>query len=665
MKILYYLLFLFFCNHGFAQVESNKKSKRLNNNNLENLYSKDTIKRNVSTNTNDVTFRSNVKISDYKIITIERDTTHYDTSLTIEKEYKYNYLRKDIFGLLPFANEGQTYNTLDFGMNQFNPYPEIGMNGKHFNFLKANDIHYYHVPTPLTELYFKTVMEQGQNLDAFITLNTSERLNFSIAYKGLRSLGKYINQLSSTGNFRFTTSYQTKNNRYQLKAHFTAQDILNGENGGIINLENFEGGEEDFRNRARVQVYLNDAETLLKGNRYFYDHYFRINKNDSQNNVYLHHQFNYEHKFFNYNQSTVATTIISDEGNRVVNRFGDSYVLSNINDETRYNRMYNKIGTMYENKLLGEFQFFLEDFRFNYFYNRAIVQGDELIPSNLSDEIQSIGGKYTYQKNKWNGKIAYSTSITNHSLSSLDGKLLFQYNAKNSLDLRFQNLNRLPNHTFSLFQSSYVNYNWVNDFKNEKINNIELTAKTKWIDAAFQFTTLKDFLYFGQNTAPENQLLVAPKQYDKTINYLSIKAGKELIFWKLAFDNTILYQKVDQEENILNVPELTLRSTLYFSGHFFKKALFLQTGVTVNYFSKYYANDYNPVIADFYVQNTQKIGNFPMVDFFINAKVKTARIYLKAEHFNAAMTGFNYYSAPNYPYRDFIVRFGLEWNFFL
>lgn len=610
-------------------------------------------------------YKSTAKISEYKIITIERDTTHYDTSLTIQKEYKYNYLRKDNFGLQQFSNEGQTYTTLDFGINQFNPYPEIGFSGKHFNFLKANEINYYHVPTPLTELYFKTVMEQGQNLDAFITLNTSERLNFSIAYKGLRSLGKYTNQLSSTGNFRFTTSYQTQSKRYQLKAHFTAQDILNGENGGIVNRQDFEGGEEDFRDRVRLQVYLNDAETFLKGNRYFYDHYFRINKNDSQNNLYLHHQLNYEHKFYNYKQATIATTIISDEGNRVFNRFGDAYVLSNINDETRYNRMYNKIGGLYENKSLGEFQFFIEDFRFNYFYNRAIVEGDQLIPSNLSDEIQSVGGQYTYQKNKWNGKFSYSTSITDQSLSNLDGKLIFNYNEKNSIDLRYQNLNRIPNHTFSLFQSSYVNYNWVNNFKNEKINNIEVTAKTQWIDAALQLTTLNDFLYFGQDAAPENQLLITPKQYDNTINYLSIKAGKDLKFWKLGFDNTVLYQKVDQENDILNVPELTFRSTLYYSGHFFKKALFLQTGLTVNYFSKYYANGYNPVIADFYVQNTQEIGNFPMVDFFINAKIKTARIYLKAEHFNAAMTGYNYYSAPDNPYRDFIVRFGLEWNFFL
>ena len=132
-----------------------------------------------------------------------------------------------------------------------------------------------------------------------------------------------------------------------------------------------------------------------------------------------------------------------------------------------------------------------------------------------------------------------------------------------------------------------------NDFKNEKINNIEVTAKTQWIDAALQLTTLNDFLYFSQDTAPEDQLLITPKQYDKTINYLSIKAGKEIKFWKLGFDNTVLYQKVDQEDDVLNVPELTFRSTLYFSGHFFKKALFLQTGVTVNYFS----NPYKSVLS--------------------------------------------------------------------
>jgi hypothetical protein len=90
----------------------------------------------------------------------------------------------------------------------------------------------------------------------------------------------------------------------------------------------------------------------------------------------------------------------------------------------------------------------------------------------------------------------------------------------------------------------------------------------------------------------------------------------------------------------------------------------IQTGITLNYFTEYYANDYNPLLAEFYVQNQTKIGGFPTLDFFINAKVRQTRIFLKAEHFNSSFTGYNFYAAPNYPYRDFIIRFGLVWNFF-
>ncbi|NDK19012.1 MAG: putative porin, partial [Zetaproteobacteria bacterium] len=30
-----------------------------------------------------------------------------------------------------------------------------------------------------------------------------------------------------------------------------------------------------------------------------------------------------------------------------------------------------------------------------------------------------------------------------------------------------------------------------------------------------------------------------------------------------------------------------------------------------------------------------------------------------------SFSGYNYFSAPNYPYRDLSIRFGLVWNFFI
>ncbi len=196
-----------------------------------------------------------------------------------------------------------------------------------------------------------------------------------------------------------------------------------------------------------------------------------------------------------------------------------------------------------------------------------------------------------------------------------------------------------------MYQSSYVNYNWTNNFKNEKINSISTNAITPWFDASLQVSTLNDHLYFENSSTNENQQIVSPKQYNKTINYLSIKLNKELKLGKFALDNTFLYQKVDQRDFIVNVPEIVARNTFYFSGDAFHKALFFQTGVTLNYFTRYYANDYNPVIGEFFVQNKKQIGNYPNLDFFFNGKIQRTRIYLIAEHFNSSLSGNNFYAA--------------------
>jgi len=602
----------------------------------------------------------------YKIISFRNDTTFVDTSLTIQKEYKFNYLRKDNFGLLPFANEGQTFQTLDYSLKSTSPFPEIGFAGKHFNYLQVNDIKYYNVATPMTELYFKTVMEQGQMIDAFITLNTSKRLNFSIGYRGLRSLGKYVNQLSSNGNFKFMTSYNTENERYFLKLHFTGQDLSNGENGGITNREDFEGEDEDFKKRERLDVYFLNAESFLKGNRYFVDHNFRINSEKGNNNLYVNHQFNYENKFIEYSQPTILTAITPTGGTlRYISRFGNSYVSSNLKDQTRYNRMYNRIGATYENSTLGQFQFFIDDFRYNYFYNRVIVKENAATIQNLlSDEINNVGGQYSYRKNNWNGRFLFSTSISDQKMSNLDLNLKYTFDERNNIEAQYQNVSKVPDHIYNLFQSSFVNYNWSNNFDNEKTNSIKVNANTQWANASLQLSTFENHLYFEDTDTTEDVLIATPKQYGETINYVSLKVSKEFKFRKWALDNTVLYQKVDQDDDILNLPQFVTRNTLYYSNHLFKKALFLQTGITFSYFSDYYADDYNGLISDFYIQTQRKIGGFPTFDFFINAKVKNTRIYLKAEHFNSSFTGNDFYSAPNYPYRDFIVRFGLVWNFF-
>jgi hypothetical protein len=645
MRIFLIFYFFTFPIVGFSQIESQPNNSSTN----------DTLKE----ITKDLKTEK-ATIDMYRFVSRERDTTYIDTSLTIHREYSFNLLRKDIFGLLPLANVGQPYNTIDFGLTQQNLLPEFGFHAKKFNYLKPENILYGSVATPVTELFFRSTIGGGHLLDSYFTMNFSPNMNVGISYKALRSDGKYNNNGVTSSNFKLNSSYSSDSKRYVLFSNIIFNDISNEENGGIIDKSNFESGSSDFTNRQSIEVYLQDAASLLKSRSFFVDHSFRINPKVSINNLNLNHVFNYENQSNNYTQSTVTTTVNGD----AIYRFGDSYVTSSINDNTNFNKMFNQLGLQYENDNLGKFKFFINDFRSNFYYNKILILDAQTIPDALNYTINNIGGNYLYKKRNWNLDATISKSISQQTASNIEAELEYQFNDLNQIKLGFQNLSKIPDNPYSLFQSSYVNYNWKNDFKNELYNSLHATLETQWFNASLNYKIINHFLYFENVATDADQQIVAPKQYDNTINYFSVKINKNLAFNKFGFDNTILFQQVQQADLILNVPQLVTRNTIYYSNHFFKKALFLQTGITFNYFSSFYANEYNPIVGSFFTQTNTKIGNYPLFDVFVNGKIQRTRIYIKAEHINSSFTGYNYYSTPQSPYRDFAIRFGLVWNFF-
>jgi len=607
-------------------------------------------------------------IEDYKIISYARDTTTFDTTLTIYKEYKYNYLRKDDFELLPFANVGQTYNILGAATKEKSFYPRMGEEAKHNNYMEVSDIDYYRVPTPTTELFYKTVMEQGQILDALITLNTSPQLNMSIAYKGMRSLGKYQHILSSTGNFRFTTNYQTKSGRYLLRGHYTSQDILNEENGGLGVPEQFTSGDDEFTDRSRIDVRFEDAENFLLGKRYFLDHeFFLFKEKDSLRNYGLSvgHQLNYETKTYEFRQTTANSY------------FGESYQASNLEDRAKLKTFNNQLNLNYNNKIIGQATFLVNYYKYNYYFNSLVVNDSATITNQLRDNEISIGGKFKKQI----GGFSLGGDFTQNIVGDLGGttfnaEMNYQITDDIDVDASLHASSRMPNFNFLLYQSDYKDYNWQNTdtFEKQKLSTIQGTLNSKkWGSLSVAYTVRDKYAYFEENLDTGDSISsvlddvqrVTPTQFDGSINSIKVKLSNDLHFlrkWGLA--NTIMYQNVSQSEDIINVPQIVTRNTLYYSNHLFKKALYLQVGVTAKYFSEYYMNSYSPVLGELLIQNREKIGGYPMMDFFINAKVRRTRIYLKAEHFNSPFGDNNYYTAPNYPYRDFIVRFGVVWNFF-
>jgi len=602
------------------------------------------------------TKENKAKIEQYLIISREFDTTYVDTTLSILKEYKFNYLRKDDFDVLPFQNIGQTYNSLSYNFSSLELNPSFGARAKHFNFKEIDDVNYYRVPTPLTELMFKTAFEQGQLLESFFTVNTSERFNFSIAYKGLRSLGKYQHTLTSTGNFSFTTNYQTKNKRYNMRGHIVMQDTYNDENGGISDedLEDFESGNPEFIDRSVFDPLFEDAENELRGKRFHLDHSYTLLKQiDSIKKplLTLGNIVSFKDKYYQFKQTSQNDL------------FGESFN-SRINDKVKLEDFYIEGNAKLKHKNLGLLKAFLGYNDYNYGYDKLVIIEGNTITNRIIGNTIIAGGEYKNQIGKFliHGKFGINVS-GDRDANYLNGSASYIINDDYNFQLGININSKTPNYNYLLYQSDYINYNWQNNFDNVQSKQFNaLFNSNKYGNLSLDYTTINNYTYFSKN----DQDLVKPFQTDKTINYVRLKFNNEIKFGKFALNNTIRYQKVLDGEGVLNVPEISTRNTIYYANHFFeKKALYLQTGITFNYFSSYSMDAYDPLLAEFYTQNQKEIGSFPRLDFFINAKVRQTRIFLKAEHFNSSFTGYSFYSAPNYPYRDFVVRFGIVWNFFL
>ena len=647
---------------------------------------------------------SEVTVEDYKMYFINGTEKSVDTSLSLEGEYAFNFLRKDYFEYLPLPNMGEGFNKLGYDFHNSKVTPQMGARVKHFGYFEKEDIPYFEVPSAYTELFFKSTFEQGQHLDATLAINTSPKFNVAVSFKGFRSLGKYTSALSRSRQFRMSTQYQTYNQRYRLRLHQTTQSLENKVNGGLTNdaiyfFENApnyviadeqgqavldENGEEQFvfydgfLDRSRLSTQI-QARNELEGKRYFMEHrvqFYPVAKDTTAYKLAMGIQSSFENKNYQYNQD------------RVNSYFGEAFVNSKVADTTQNSSLENNLYLNYSNKILGNIQ--LDFFQYQW-KNNLLAKSYEkdTLQNNIDLKINQLAVKGYWEGSFFKAKVTaeYYQSLASefastHWSTSVIRPLLFDLTLKGEYKYRSQPLN----FNFYRFQSDFINYNWDNlDLVNPEVSTKSLgLSHPKWGRISAQWNTLNHFTFFNNATRLRDlnkKFEVEIIQRELPIEYFKARFDQKLNFGKFTWANNVQYQKVDQiKENpdevlsgplALNVPEWLIRSTLMLTSDIFNKALFFQSGFTFVFFTDYYADQYNPLLAEFVSQNNTKIGEYPRVDFFFNAKIQSSRIYFKIENLSGGVehlikpdTLYDYYAAPFVPYRDLSIRFGLIWNFF-
>ncbi|MFL2594243.1 MAG: putative porin [Flavobacteriaceae bacterium] len=591
-------------------------------------------------------------ITDYLIISQSRDTSYVDTTLSVEKQYKFNFRRKDNFEYLAFANSGQTINYLSVQPGPQSILPMPGFRAKIHQMFQPDEVFYYHVPTPLTEMYFKTAFQQGQSTDVLITANLSPRMNYALAYRGHRSLGHYQHSLSGVSQLRFSTWYENPNRRYRLRFQMANQKIEQQENGGLDNLslQNYTDKITEFEDRARLSVKFQNATNFFTGKRYLLEQdYALIMTSDSIPLPALR---------LGYRIQTDSQRHTFDQ-QAAVEEFGslaEGYTTPK--DQLHYTNTRHDVYALFEQSKWGQIEAYASALKYS--YNNVHTSLDH----EVNESGIAVGGKlgFSLQDSQW--KFHFEQSADDNLLGSFAQLTAsFPKIVKVHIQGGFRWETYFPRFTLLNYHSSYSSFIWQKSMlKTNRSTFFSSLDVPKLGLFSVSLTTLDNYGYFQQNFG-KGSLFATPEQWDETIHLLKARWDNRLSLGVFSLDTNIQFQQVDNNAPI-HLPDLLGRSTVSYADEWFRKAAFVQIGATVKYYSSFYADAYSSILSDYVVQDAVKIGGEPLFSAFFNAKIRQTRLYFNAENLGAAWNGNNRLAAPDHPYRDFILRFGIVWNFF-
>ncbi|WP_103327660.1 putative porin [Bacteroidetes bacterium endosymbiont of Geopemphigus sp.] len=573
-----------------------------------------------------------------------------DTPLSLEKYYKHNFLRKDYFGFIAFSNMGRPLNPLLYRPKS-RLLPDMGFSAKQYPLISSDEVRYFDVKTPITELFYESGMDQGQMLQALFTQSPRKRMNYSLQYSGLRSLGYYSRELSVGHIYLATFNYKTPEECYKLWIHFFDQDINNQENGGIQDIQGFRDNRPEFKNRKNIPVNLSEAESRFRAKRYYLKHSWALFPSIKENISFCHpfvlkHEFHFETKNHLYREKKEQNFFRS----KVYP--GEARL-----DKADYEHLGNELTLALKRE-----KWHLEGGLHHDHLAYRLPLGGRTYPSKIQTDVLSLraGLQYHYDR-KWLFKA--------DGLYALSGKFArdFLFNARAEIPVLEKIKCRLqaslstthPDFNTMLHRSFYENYNYsFLDFKAVDSRSLHVyLLSEKYLDLYFNLYDVGWYTYFNQSAYPS--------QYDQRMKLFDIQTRSVIKFGKFALENHLQYQRVTSGNEVLLLPDFIARASLYYEDVFFEKSLSLQTGVSLNYFSKFRSAEFFPVLNEFVLPSSgevQPIGGYPFLDYFLNFKVFRMQFYIRAQHFSARLGNHNYFSAPAYPSTDFILRLGLLWN---
>lgn len=567
--------------------------------------------------------------------------------------------------------------------------------------IAPKDVKFYHTTTPYSSIGYKKgfVNNMDQNEISFMfTGNVSRRTNMGLTIDYLNSYGRFTSQEGKTVFGSVFGSYN--GDHYSLQAAFTWNTLSNFENGGLLNSSDLQGSLKPQDMPVKMQGM--SAFRYLSG---YLNHYYSIcvererkvnyRERDEEGKWVKKDSIKIEYvpvTTFRHVFETVDATKRYVEKNAKQGFYPHIYrnPISTM-DSAACLTIKNTLSVTFEEEFNTWLQFGAMVYATNEVQRHIspIGQSTALTPNgdiifgswqNASYQPIILATPDTLYGLRWTNNTYVGGALYKHRGKHIhygfDGNVCllghklgeFQVNGhldagfrlgKDSLTIAAKAYikNETPDYYLTHYRSNH--YRWDKDFQKTIRFYVggEVAYPTKWIKPRLNvsFENITQYIYFAEDGMPQ--------QMDGSIQVLAADLELNLTTPWVNLDNRIIYQHASSPN--LPLPAITMYNNLYYHGTWVK-ALDVQIGVDMRFFTKYYAPVLNPALGQFCVQSKEQVGNYPVMNVYANFYVKHIRLKLFAQyqHFNASFMNKQYFAMPGYPMAPDMFRAGLSWHFY-
>lgn len=517
---------------------------------------------------------------------------------------------------------------------------------------------FYNTNKPFSSLYYLTGgtnYYEDEQIRFLFTANANRKLNFGTTLDYLYARGEYKNISSKRFAGSLFGTYDGK--KYKATFHASANSHSNYENGGIQDTMYINGSIVYPPNNIPVNI---NGYSSYRHNQVFYNHQYNIGIDRPV-------RINPDSVRFEYVPVTIfAHTIQLDDMRKryyepVVEKefYENTYTAGKKTQDTASMFVLtNRVSV----SMAEEFNKWMKFGLTAYLENDIRKYGylTDTIFSHRNESNTRLGGVLSKNQGKLlryniNGELTFmgpkaGDFLLNGNLAS-SFKLLKQ---EIGLDARGYVKSQEPSYFMEYYDSNH--FRWRNNFSKTYTTHLGGVFSIPTLGFKFDLSVenISNYIYFNNKALPE--------QFAENIQVVGADLKQDFHIGKFTLENNVVYQ-LSSHQDKLPLPDITLYHNLYYHDLWFK-VLSVQMGVDMRYHTAYYAPSYMPATGQFYTQNEMKIGNYPVMNLYLNAHLKRTRFFAQYYHVNQLFMKGDYYSMPYYPLYPAIFKMGLTWNFY-